>query len=105
MRWDLRFFTSRLAKRFFGMFVIGALIPIMALAVVSYYRVSQQLTDQAFNRLRQSTKSHALSIYEHLLVADYQLQNIQTILPNTKGPLLPLYLRTSPSETGNSSPA
>lgn len=70
------------------MFVIGALIPIMALAVVSYYRVSQQLTDQAFNRLRQSTKSHAFSIYEHLLVADYQLQNIQAILPNTKSTLL-----------------
>lgn len=86
MRQNLKFFTSRLAKRFFGMFVIGALIPIVALAVVSYYRVNQQLTDQAFLRLRQSTKSHALSIYERLLVADYQLQNIQVAQSNTKSP-------------------
>lgn len=85
MRQNLKFFTSRLARRFFGMFIIGALIPIMALAVISYYRVTQQLTDQAFSRLQQSTKSHALSMYERLLLADYQLQNIQTILLDTKG--------------------
>jgi putative nucleotidyltransferase with HDIG domain len=85
---NLKFFTSKLARRFFGMFVIGALIPTIALAVISYYRVTQQLNDQALNRLRQSTKAHALSIYERLLLADYQLQNVQSILFNSKSTIL-----------------
>ena len=85
---NLKFFTSKLARRFFGMFVIGALIPTIALAVISYYRVTQQLNDQALNRLRQSTKAHALSIYERLLLADYQLQNVQSILLNSKSTIL-----------------
>jgi putative nucleotidyltransferase with HDIG domain len=81
---NLTVFKSRLAKRFFGIFVLGSLIPIMALAMVSYYRVSQQLTNQALDRLKQSSKTHALSIYNDLLEADQQLQNIQLSLPNTK---------------------
>jgi putative nucleotidyltransferase with HDIG domain len=85
MERNLKFFRSRLARRFFLMFITGALIPIMALAMVSYQRVAGQLTDQAFDRLRQSAKSYALSIYEHLLMADHQLKNIQTILANTRG--------------------
>jgi putative nucleotidyltransferase with HDIG domain len=84
----LKFFKSRLAKRFFAMFVASALIPIMALALVSYYRVTEQLTDQALERLRQSSKSHALSIYERLLMADRQLQILQAFLPNTPGQAL-----------------
>jgi putative nucleotidyltransferase with HDIG domain len=89
MERNLKYFRSRLARRFFLMFITGALIPIMALAMVSYYRVTRQLTDQAFDRLRQSVKSYALSIYEHLLMADHQLKNIQTILVNTKGMSFP----------------
>ena len=85
MERNLKFFRSRLARRFFLMFIASALIPIMALVLVSYQRVAGQLTDQAFDRLRQSSKSYALSVYEHLLMADHQLKTMQTILANTKG--------------------
>jgi putative nucleotidyltransferase with HDIG domain len=70
---------SKLARRFFAMFVICALIPILALAGISYHRVIRQLQDQAFERLHQSAKAHAFSIYEHLLLADQQLQVVQML--------------------------
>jgi putative nucleotidyltransferase with HDIG domain len=78
----LKVFKSRLAKRFFLLFVSAALVPITALAAVSYYRVSRQLTDQAFDRLRQSAKSHALDIYERLIVIEHRLHTLQAILLN-----------------------
>ena len=77
-------FKSRLAWRFFVMFVVCALIPILALAGISYYRVTRQLQDQAFERLHQSAKSHALSIYERLLLADQQLQIVHALKPLSK---------------------
>lgn len=61
------------------MFVICALIPILALAGISYHRVIRQLQDQAFERLHQSAKSHAFSIYERLLLTDQQLQVVQLL--------------------------
>ena len=67
------------------MFIICALIPILALAGISYHRVIRQLQDQAFERLHQSAKSHALSIYERLLLADQQLQVVQVFQPLSKG--------------------
>lgn len=76
---------SRLARRFFAMFVACALIPIVALAILSYRGVTRQLTDQAFDRLRKSAKSHGLSIYENLLLAKHQLDVVTTLLDSRKG--------------------
>jgi putative nucleotidyltransferase with HDIG domain len=64
------------------MFVICALLPILALSVFSYIRVTSQLEEQALERLRQSTKSHALWIFERLTLADRELQSIQELPPN-----------------------
>lgn len=86
MRLELRLFRSRLARRFFGVFIACAILPIIALAGVSYYRVTRQLEDQAVERLRQSAKSHGLSIYERLLLVDHQLQIIDALLIQRKGP-------------------
>ncbi len=87
-------FKSRLAKRFFILFICAALVPIMALTLISYYRVSRQLTDQAYDRLRQSAKSHALDIYERLIVIEHRLHTLQAIIAN-KGDLGPSLLSAS----------
>lgn len=79
---------SRLARRFFAMFVICGLIPILALAGISYHRVIRQLQDQAFAQLHQSAKSHALSIYERILSANQQLQVVQAFQPANRGAAL-----------------
>jgi len=82
MKKDLKFFKSRLARRFFLMFIASALIPIISLSIVAYNRINRQLTDQAFDRIRQSAKSNALEIYDRLVVSDHRLQLIQAILSN-----------------------
>lgn len=93
---------SKLARRFFAMFIICALIPILAMVGISYHRVIRQLQDQAFERLHQSAKSHALSIYERLLLADQQLQVVEDIQPVSKKSInfsdLPRALRDRNSE-------
>lgn len=66
------------------MFVVCALIPIVALAIVSYSEVTKQLTDQSLNRLRQSAKSQGLMIYENLVLADNQLATLHTLLAYEK---------------------
>jgi putative nucleotidyltransferase with HDIG domain len=77
---ESRLLKSRLARRFFAMFVVCALLPIVVLALFAYFHVTRQLTDQSFDRLRQSAKSFGLSIHEHLAEADDQLLVIQTLL-------------------------
>ena len=74
---ERKLLKSRLAWRFFSMFIACALVPIMALAVVTYYRATVQLKDQALERLHQLAKTHALFIYNHLLLSDQQLQIMQ----------------------------
>ena len=80
MNKNLKFFKSRLAKRFFGLFIFASLIPIVALALISYYRVTTQLTDQAYDRLRQVAKAHALDIYERLIVVEHRIKVLQSFL-------------------------
>ncbi len=100
MRLDPRLFKSRLAWRFFGTFVACALVPTIVLAAVSYYRVTRQLEDQAIDRLRQSAKTYALSVYERLVLADGLLQNIEALLTETKGRPMPLSaIMTEQSQT------
>lgn len=90
-------FKSRLAWRFFAMFVACALIPILALALVSYIRVTGQLEGQALERLSQTAKSHALWIYERLILADHQIQ-VMRELPQKQLQSLPLYISERNSE-------
>jgi HAMP domain-containing protein len=73
MRLDRRLFRSTLAHRVFLAFVTCALLPIVVLAVVSNRSVTDQLMNQAGERLRQVAKSQGLSLYERLLFAEAEL--------------------------------
>jgi len=66
MNIDTRLFRSVLARRFFVLFVISALVPIAILASVAYWRVSQELLEQSEYRLHHAARSVGLSISEHL---------------------------------------
>jgi putative nucleotidyltransferase with HDIG domain len=82
MTLELRFFKSRLALRFFGLFLVCTLVPILALTIVVYYWVSDKLSEQSLDRLKQSAKSFGLSIHEHLSQADYQLSALEPLVSN-----------------------
>ena len=66
-------FNSKIARRIFSMFVFCALIPLLAISAVSFFFVSSQLKDQAYERLRQQCKSKGLQIFEHLTILEDQI--------------------------------
>lgn len=74
MKLDFKLFKSKLAWRFFGLFIICAFVPIVAMALMAHTHVAGQLETQAYERLRGYAKSHGMSIMEHLILARGRLQ-------------------------------
>ncbi|UCF82107.1 MAG: HAMP domain-containing histidine kinase [Desulfobacteraceae bacterium] len=73
MKIDLTFFKSKVARRVFTLFVLCALVPISALAVMSFTHVTKQLERQSQKRLHQSCKALGMSIFERLSFLEQQL--------------------------------
>ena len=74
MKIDRTFLRSRVARRIFTLFVVCALLPIAALAILSFSQVTGQLYQQSRGRLRQATKAVGLSIYERLLFLEGEMR-------------------------------
>jgi len=74
MRIDATFLRSRVARRIFALFVLCALLPIAALAIISFTQVSGVLQRQSQERLRQLTKATGTALFERLLVLESQLR-------------------------------
>jgi HD-GYP domain-containing protein (c-di-GMP phosphodiesterase class II)/HAMP domain-containing protein len=74
MKFDAKLFHSKIARRFFVMFVCCAIIPILCLSAVSYRHVSKQLVELNYHQLKRSVKAHGMSIYEHLIFLETELQ-------------------------------
>ena len=70
------FFRSKVAQRFFIVFVFCAMLPIIALSFFSYVQVSKQLKQQSLKRLQSSAKAHGMSIYERALFLETNMQLI-----------------------------
>ncbi|MCK5310914.1 MAG: HD domain-containing protein [Desulfobacteraceae bacterium] len=70
------FFRNKVAQRFFVMFVLCAILPIIVLAFFSYAQVSRQLKHQSLKRLQSSAKAHGMSIYERTLFFETNMQLI-----------------------------
>lgn len=73
MKWDFRVLKSKVARRIMVLFVICALLPIATLTLLSFVQVSGQLYDQSRSRLRQDTKSFAMSVSERLFLLESEL--------------------------------
>ena len=76
MRVDTRLFHSILARRFFALFVLSALVPIVILAAVTYWHVSNELLQQSRNRLEHAAKSVSLSVAERLRFVEAELESV-----------------------------
>jgi len=79
MNFDTRLFRSILARRFFALFVVSALIPIVILASVAYWRVSEELFKQSEYRLHHAARSVGLSISERLNFLEAELGSFSAI--------------------------
>ncbi|MBN1842947.1 MAG: HD domain-containing protein [Deltaproteobacteria bacterium] len=67
MKLDTAFLGSKVGRRIFVLFVCCALLPIGALAILSFTHVTRQLNEQSQRRLQQATKAVGMGIYERLI--------------------------------------
>ena len=99
MKWDRAFFRSRVAQRIALLFILCALIPITLLAFLTFNQVTRHLQEQSQERLHQTSKAMALSIFERLMFLESELTRIaantdisSSHLLNTPPPELDDYL-------------
>jgi len=70
------YLRSKVARRIFFLFIICALIPLSALAYISFSQVTDALYLQADSRLHQACKASGMSIFEHLSFLEDELEMI-----------------------------
>ena len=74
LRLDTTYLRSRLARRIFWLFVVCALVPISALAIVSLLGITSELQRDSRRRLNQSSHDEGMAIYERLVLLDANLR-------------------------------
>jgi putative nucleotidyltransferase with HDIG domain len=80
MKIDSTFLRSKVARRIFLLFVLCALLPIGALAILSFTHVTKQLTEQSQRRLHQAAKAMNYTISERLLFLDAEMRMVASTL-------------------------
>lgn len=73
MKLDRAFLRSKVARRILLLFILCALLPIAALAFISFSHVTKQLHQQGQRRLHQASKAAGLAIFERLLFLEAEL--------------------------------
>ena len=74
MKIELTFLRSKVARRIVMLFIFCALVPIVALATISFVQVTNQLYDQGKRQLRESSKAIGMSIFERLSFLENELK-------------------------------
>lgn len=74
------FLRSKVARRIFFLFISCALIPIIALAILSFTQVTKQLHNQSQERLRKTVKDTEMSIRERLNLIEDKMRIIASNL-------------------------
>jgi signal transduction histidine kinase len=93
MKLELRSFRTRVARRIFVLFVLCALLPISAMAVVSYLQVRSQLLEQARSRLCQESKIMAISFYERLSLLQTEIRIAGALIASSGREIAPKALK------------
>ncbi len=74
MKFEMTFLRSRVARRIFVLFICCALVPIGALAVLSFSQVAKQLNELGQRRLHHASKAVGMAIFERLLFLKDELK-------------------------------
>ncbi len=80
MKIEMKLFRSKVARRIFTLYILCAILPVLALATVSYVIVKDQLQVQSKNRLRREAKALGLSIYERLSLLSAEMKILSSSL-------------------------
>jgi diguanylate cyclase (GGDEF)-like protein len=76
MRIEGAFLRSKVARRIVWFFILSALIPIAATALLSLGQVQRLLIEQGHARLAQTSEGYAASLYDRLLAAEQRVEQI-----------------------------
>jgi HD-GYP domain-containing protein (c-di-GMP phosphodiesterase class II)/HAMP domain-containing protein len=101
MQLGTEFLKSKIARRFCLLFILCAFVPTLALVVLSYNKVIDQLEEQSLNRLKREATAYGFSLFDRMIRLDNELQIIgrniedggrnnsgnQTLLSNDNEPL------------------
>jgi len=79
-------FRTRVAQRMMGLLLFCALVPIMALGVTSYLYFSDQLRDQAQQRLESANSDAAMAVMERLHFVEAGLARVAATLNTSANP-------------------
>ncbi len=82
---ELQSFRTRVARRVFFLFIVCAIVPITALAALSYYQVTRHQETLQYERLSRECKAILVSIYERLLFLDSEMVLISASAKNRGG--------------------
>ncbi|MBW1673943.1 MAG: HD domain-containing protein [Deltaproteobacteria bacterium] len=86
MKIELTFLRSNVARRIFTLFIFCALVPILAMAIISFIQVRNQLYEQGQRRLHQSSKAMGVSIFERLTFLENELKIVSSSLNSSPSP-------------------
>ena len=76
MKFETTFLRSRVARRIFVLFICCALVPIGALAVLSFNQVEKQLNETGQRRLHHASKALGMAILERLEFLEREMKII-----------------------------
>jgi putative nucleotidyltransferase with HDIG domain len=96
MKFEVTFLRSKVARRIFFLFVACALIPIAALAILSFSLVTNQLTKQSQERLQQGSRNIGHGIVERLLSIQVEMEMVASNLSAS-----PTQILNIPSQESN----
>ena len=77
MKIEGAFLHSRVARRVFTLFICCAILPITALAAISYGVVTAQLMAQSRQNLKQASKAVGMAILERLTFLEAELRRVE----------------------------
>ena len=86
MKIEATFFRSKVARRIFVLFIVCALVPILALSLISWREVSRQMEHDRQVQLRESSKAEAMAIYGRLELLNSELK-LQSALGSGATPI------------------
>ncbi len=80
-RGNVRFLSSKVARRILLLFVVCALVPLTALAIVSFGQVNDQLYEHGQQRLEAGVRAVGQGIIERLRLAEAEIRFPQVAVP------------------------
>lgn len=86
MKLDTMFLRSKVARRIFVLFMISAVVPIVALALVSFNQVNTLLREQSTVQLHSETKAAGMAILERLAFLRNELKALTSLLNKNTSP-------------------